>query len=82
MMPPEDEILLRDMLDPARRAAEAVAGRRRDDLETDAVLAAATLDPGRARSMVEAVLAQIEERDAGRLSGGSGALSLLPRDLT
>jgi len=41
MMPPEDEILLRDMLDHARRAAEAVAGRRRDDLETDAVLAAA-----------------------------------------
>jgi uncharacterized protein with HEPN domain len=41
MTPPEDEILLRDMLDHARRAAEAVAGRHRHDLETDFVLAAA-----------------------------------------
>ena len=41
MRPPEDEVLLRDMLDHARRAAEAVAGRRRPELDTDPVLAAA-----------------------------------------
>jgi uncharacterized protein with HEPN domain len=41
MRPPEDDVLLRDMLDHARRVAEAVAGRRRDELETDPLLAAA-----------------------------------------
>ena len=41
MRPPEDEVLLRDMLDHARRAGDAVAGRRRSDLDTDPVLAAA-----------------------------------------
>jgi uncharacterized protein with HEPN domain len=41
MRPPEDEVLLRDMLDYARRTAEAVAGRRRADLDRDPILAAA-----------------------------------------
>jgi uncharacterized protein with HEPN domain len=41
MRPPEDEVLLRDMLDHARRAAEAVSGRRRAEMDTDPVLAAA-----------------------------------------
>jgi uncharacterized protein with HEPN domain len=41
MWPPEDEALLRDMLDHARRAVAAVAGKERSDLETDFVLAAA-----------------------------------------
>jgi uncharacterized protein with HEPN domain len=41
MKRPEDEILLRDMVDHARRAIGAVAGRRREDLDVDHVLAAA-----------------------------------------
>jgi len=41
MRPPEDEVLLRDMLDHARRAAQAIAGRRRIELDADPVLAAA-----------------------------------------
>jgi len=38
---PEDEALLRDMLDHARRAVAAVAEKQRSDLESDFVLAAA-----------------------------------------
>ena len=38
---PEDRVLLLDMLDHARRAVQAVSGRNRVDLDTDAVLAAA-----------------------------------------
>ena len=41
MRPPEDDVLLRDMLDHARKAVAAVAGRERGDLERDDVLAAA-----------------------------------------
>lgn len=41
MRPPEDDVLLRDMLDHARRANDAIAARSRADLETDPVLAAA-----------------------------------------
>ncbi len=41
MRPPEDEVLLRDMLDHARHAAAAVTGRKRSDLDSDFVLAAA-----------------------------------------
>ena len=41
MKRPEDEILFKDMVDHARRAIAAVAGRRREDLDTDDVLAAA-----------------------------------------
>lgn len=41
MRPPEDEALLRDMLAYARHAVAAVAGRRRSDLDSDLVLAAA-----------------------------------------
>ncbi len=41
MRPPEDEVLLRDMLDYARRAVEAVAGKDRLDLDSDLILAAA-----------------------------------------
>ena len=41
MRPPEDSILLRDMLDHARRATDAIAARSRAELETDPVLAAA-----------------------------------------
>lgn len=41
MRPPEDTILLRDMLDYARTAVAAVAGKTRADLPNDAVLAAA-----------------------------------------
>ena len=41
MRPPEDEALLRDMLDHARRAVAAVAEKERSDLESDFVLAAA-----------------------------------------
>ena len=41
MRPPEDEILLRDMLDHARRAVGAVAQKERRDLESDYILAAA-----------------------------------------
>ena len=41
MRPPEDEVLLRDMLDHARRAVGAVAKKERPDLESDYVLAAA-----------------------------------------
>ena len=41
MKRPEDEILLRDMVDHATRAIAAVAGRRREDLDVDHVLAAA-----------------------------------------
>lgn len=41
MRPPEDEVLLRDMLDHARRAVGAVARKERSDLESDYVLAAA-----------------------------------------
>jgi len=41
MRPPEDDVLMRDMLDHARRAHDAIATRSRADLETDPVLAAA-----------------------------------------
>ena len=41
MRPPEDEVLLHDMLDHARKAVNAVRGRCRADLDTDDVLAAA-----------------------------------------
>jgi uncharacterized protein with HEPN domain len=41
MRPPEDEVLLRDMLDYARRAVEAVAERDRSDLDSDLILAPA-----------------------------------------
>jgi uncharacterized protein with HEPN domain len=41
MRPRDDSVLLRDMLDYARRASAAVAGRSRRDLENDDVLAAA-----------------------------------------
>ena len=41
MRPPEDDVLLRDMLDHARRAIAATTSRHRDDLESDEVLAAA-----------------------------------------
>jgi uncharacterized protein with HEPN domain len=41
MRPPEDEVLLRDMLDYARRAVEAVRGRDRSELDSDLTLAAA-----------------------------------------
>lgn len=41
MRPPEDEALLRDMLDHARRAVSTIADKKRADLDTDFVLAAA-----------------------------------------
>ena len=41
MRPPEDEVLLRDMLDHARRAVGAMDRRTRTDLESDPILAAA-----------------------------------------
>ena len=41
MGPPEDEALLRDMLDHARRAVAAVSGKERADLDSDFILAAA-----------------------------------------
>jgi len=41
MRPREDTILLNDMLDYARRAVDAVEGRSREVLDTDAVLAGA-----------------------------------------
>lgn len=41
MKPPEDEALLRDMLDHARRAIVAVGNRNRVDLDSEYVLAAA-----------------------------------------
>jgi uncharacterized protein with HEPN domain len=41
MRPPEDDVLLRDMLDHARRAVDAVARRSRHDLDVDPILAAA-----------------------------------------
>jgi uncharacterized protein with HEPN domain len=39
--PPEDDVLLRDMLVFARRAVNAVAEKDRSDLDSDVVLAAA-----------------------------------------
>ena len=41
MRRPEDTVLLRDMLDCARTAVAAVAGKTRTDLSNDAVLTAA-----------------------------------------
>lgn len=41
MRPPEDDVLLRDMLDHARFAIEAVAKKERSDLDSDLILAAA-----------------------------------------
>ena len=41
MRPPEEDVLLRDMLDHARRAVDAVAERDRSDLDSDLILAAA-----------------------------------------
>ena len=38
---PDDEACLRDMLDYARKAVEAIRGRSRGELDHDAVLAAA-----------------------------------------
>jgi len=38
MKRPEDEILLRDMVDHARRAIAAVAGKERGDLDVDDLL--------------------------------------------
>ena len=42
MRPPEDEVLLRDMLDHARRAVAAVSGKERADLDSDFILAGRT----------------------------------------
>ncbi len=41
MRPPEDEVLLRDMLDHARLAVAAVAEKERSSLDSDFILAAA-----------------------------------------
>lgn len=41
MRPPEDTVLLRDMLDHARLAVGSVAEKERDDLDSDPILAAA-----------------------------------------
>jgi uncharacterized protein with HEPN domain len=41
MRPPEDDVLLRDMLDHALKAVDATRGRARRDLDKDDVLAAA-----------------------------------------
>ncbi len=41
MRPPEDEVLLLDMLDHARKAVEATHRKKRSDLDHDAILAAA-----------------------------------------
>ena len=41
MRPPEDEALLRDMLDHALRAVAAVCGKDRADLDSNLILAAA-----------------------------------------
>jgi uncharacterized protein with HEPN domain len=41
MRPPEEDVLLRDMLDHARRAVEAVADKDRSHLDSDLILAAA-----------------------------------------
>lgn len=41
MRPPEDDVLLRDMLDHARKAVAASRGKSRSDLDRDEVLAAA-----------------------------------------
>jgi uncharacterized protein with HEPN domain len=41
MRPPEDEALLRDMVAHAKLAVAAVAGKMREDLDSDPVLAAA-----------------------------------------
>ena len=41
MRRPDDQVLLKDMADHARRAIEACRGRRRADLDTDLLLAAA-----------------------------------------
>ena len=41
MRPPEDDVLLRDMLDYARKAVSASQGRAREDLDDDVILAAA-----------------------------------------
>lgn len=41
MRPPEDHVLLLDMVDHARRAVKAAENRIRADLDSDAVLAAA-----------------------------------------
>jgi uncharacterized protein with HEPN domain len=40
MRPPEDEVLLRDMLDHARKATAATRGRVREELDRDDLLAA------------------------------------------
>lgn len=40
MRPPEDDVLLRDMLDHARRAVVASEGRSREDLDREDLLAA------------------------------------------
>jgi uncharacterized protein with HEPN domain len=41
MRQPDDRVLLADMADHARRAIGACHGRRREDMETDPILAAA-----------------------------------------
>ena len=41
MRPPEDDVLLRDMLAFSQRAVAAIAERDRSDLDSDVVLAAA-----------------------------------------
>ncbi|MEO8587435.1 MAG: HepT-like ribonuclease domain-containing protein [Acidobacteriota bacterium] len=41
MRQPDDRVLLKDMVDHARRAMAACQGKRRENLETDPVLAAA-----------------------------------------
>jgi uncharacterized protein with HEPN domain len=41
MKRPDDDILLKDMTDHARMAVSAAAGKRRQDLDSDPILAAA-----------------------------------------
>ncbi len=60
MRPPEDDVLLRDMLDHARKAVAATAGKTRRDLDSDDVLAAA-LEP----------FIEVIGEDASKVSAGT-----------
>ena len=66
MSRPEDETLLRDMLDYARRAVSAVSGRSRPDLETDALLAPAV---ERLIEVVGEAATKVSDPEKGTLPG-------------
>jgi len=66
MKRPDDDVLLKDMADHARMAVAATAGKMRQDLDTDPVLAAAL---ERFIEVVGEAASKVSDETRSRLSG-------------